>query len=109
MGNRVMEEGLQRVGRSISEGQGITQAFIATQLFPPLVVRMLRVGESTGALDTALLNVSYFYNRQVRDEHLQDADSCSGPATTVVLGILIVGILYSIFLPIYDVIAKIKF
>ena len=108
VGNRVMEEGLQRVGRSISEGQGISQAFIATKLFPPLVLRMLRVGESTGGLDTALLNVSYFYNRQVR-EGIDKLQAMLGPATTIVLGLLIVGILYSIFLPIYDVIAKIKF
>jgi type IV pilus assembly protein PilC len=108
VGNRVMEAGLQRVGRSISEGQGISQAFLATQLFPPLVLRMLRVGESTGALDTALLNVSYFYNRQVRDS-IAKMQTLLGPATTVILGLLIVGILYSIFLPIYDVIAKIKF
>ena len=107
VGNRVMEEGLQRVGRSISEGQGISQAFIATNLFPPLVVRMLRVGESTGGLDLALLNVSYFYNRQVRDS-ISRMQTLLGPATTVVLGFLIVAILYSIFLPIYDVIAKIK-
>jgi type IV pilus assembly protein PilC len=108
VGNRVMEEGLQRVGRSISEGQGISQAFLATKLFPPLVLRMLRVGESTGALDTALLNVSYFYNRQVRDG-IARMQTLLGPATTIVLGLLIVAILYSIFLPIYDVIAKIKF
>jgi len=107
VGNRIMEEGLQRVGRSISEGQGISQAFIATNLFPPLVLRMLRVGESTGGLDLALLNVSYFYNRQVRDS-IARMQTLLGPATTVVLGILIVAILYSIFLPIYDVIAKIK-
>jgi type IV pilus assembly protein PilC len=108
VGNRVMEEGLQRVGRSISEGQGISQAFIATKLFPPLVLRMLRVGESTGGLDTALLNVSYFYNRQVRDS-IGKMQTLLGPATTVVLGGLIMVILYSIFLPIYDVISKIKF
>jgi type IV pilus assembly protein PilC len=107
VGNRVMEEGLQRVGRSISEGQGISQAFIATKLFPPLVLRMLRVGESTGGLDAALRNVSYFYNRQVR-ESIDRLQQLLGPATTVVLGVLIVAILYSIFLPIYDVIAKIK-
>jgi type IV pilus assembly protein PilC len=69
---------------------------------------MLRVGESTGALDAALLNVSYFYNRQVR-ESISKMQQLLGPATTVVLGLLIVAILYSIFLPIYDVIAKIKF
>ncbi len=108
VGNRVMEEGLQRVGRSISEGQGISQAFLATKLFPPLVLRMLRVGESTGGLDAALLNVSYFYNRQVRDS-IARMQTLLGPATTVVLGFLIIAILYSIFLPIYDVIAKIKF
>ena len=108
VGNRVMEEGLQRVGRSISEGQGISQAFVATKLFPPLVLRMLRVGESTGALDAALLNVSYFYNRQVR-EGIAKMQTLLGPATTIVLGVLIIGILYTIFLPIYDVIAKIKF
>ncbi|MGZ5037586.1 MAG: type II secretion system F family protein [Usitatibacter sp.] len=107
VGNRIMEEGLQRVGRSISEGQGISQAFIATKLFPPLVLRMLRVGESTGALDTALLNVSYFYNRQVRDS-IARMQTLLGPATTVILGVLIMAILYSIFLPIYDVISKIK-
>jgi type IV pilus assembly protein PilC len=108
VGNRVMEEGLQRVGRSISEGQGISAAFLATKLFPPLVLRMLRVGESTGALDAALRNVSYFYNREVR-EGIARMQAMLGPMTTVILGVLIVGILYSIFLPIYDVIGKIKF
>ncbi|NJD88417.1 MAG: type II secretion system F family protein [Betaproteobacteria bacterium] len=108
MGNRVMEQALQRVGRSISEGQGISQAFAATKLFPPLVLRMLRVGESTGGLDSALLNVSYFYNREVR-EGIAKMQSLIGPATTIVLGGLIVAILYTIFLPLYDVISKIKF
>ena len=108
VGNRVMEEGLQRVGRQISDGQGISQAFQSTKLFPPLVLRMLRVGESTGGLDTALMNVSYFYNREVR-ESISRMQSLIGPATTLVLGSLIVGILYAIFLPMYDVIAKIRF
>ncbi len=107
MGNRIMEEALQRVGRSISEGQGISQAFTATKLFPPLVLRMLRVGESTGGLDTALLNVSYFYNREVRDG-IAKMQSLIGPATTMILGGLIVAILYTIFLPLYDVIGKVK-
>lgn len=108
MGNRIMEDALQQVGRSISEGQGISQAFTATKLFPPLVVRMLRVGESTGGLDVALLNVSYFYNREVR-EGIAKMQALIGPATTIVLGGLIVAILYTIFLPLYDVISKIKF
>ena len=108
VGNRVMEQGLQRVGRMISEGQGISQAFNATQLFPPLVLRMLRVGESTGALDAALLNVSYFYNRQVRDA-IARLQTLLGPLTTIILGGLIIAILYSIFLPLYGIFGKMKF
>ena len=108
MGNRLMEQALQHVGRSISEGQGISQAFTTTKLFPPLVLRMLRVGESTGGLDVALLNVSYFYNREVR-EGITKMQALIGPATTIVLGGLIVAILYTIFLPLYDVIGRIKF
>lgn len=108
MGNRLMEQALQHVGRSISEGQGISQAFTTTKLFPPLVLRMLRVGESTGGLDVALLNVSYFYNREVR-EGITKMQALIGPATTIVLGGLIVAVLYTIFLPLYDVIGRIKF
>ena len=107
-GNAVIQEGLRTAGQEIANGKNVTAAFQEVGLFPPLVIRMLRVGESTGALDTALLNVSYFYNRQVR-EGIDRLQAMLGPATTVVLGLLIVAILYSIFLPIYDVISKLKF
>ena len=56
----------------------------------------------------ALLNVSYFYNREVR-EGITKMQALIGPATTIVLGGLIVAILYTIFLPLYDVISRIKF
>ena len=103
-----MEEGLQRVGRSISEGQGISQAFMATGSSRRSWCACCAWASPPGALDTALLNVSYFYNREVR-ESIARMQTLLGPATTVILGLLIVAILYSIFLPIYDVIAKIKF
>ncbi len=105
VGNRVLEEGLKRVGRDINDGIGITQAFQNARLFPPLVLRMLKVGESTGGLDTALLNVSYFYNREVK-ETMSKLQELIQPALTVVLGGILIGILMTIFLPMYDVIAK---
>ena len=108
VGNRVIEEGLVRVGREINEGTGITQAFQNVRLFPPLVLRMLKVGESTGALDTSLLNVSYFYNREVK-ETMSKLQEMIQPILTVVLGGVMIGILVTIFLPMYDVISKIKF
>lgn len=108
VGNRVVEEGLKRVGREINDGTGITQAFTNVRLFPPLVLRMLKVGESTGALDSALLNVSYFYNRDVK-EMMSKLQEMIQPIMTVVLGGILIGILGTVFMPMYDVIAKIKF
>jgi len=66
---------------------------------------MLKVGESTGGLDTALLNVSYFYNREVK-ETMSSLQELIKPALTVILGGVLIGILITIFLPMYDVIAK---
>ena len=60
MGNRPLELALRTAGQQIAEGKNMTAAFQDLGLFPPLVIRMLRIGENTGALDTALLNVSYF-------------------------------------------------
>ena len=108
VGNRVIERGLQRVGREINEGQGITQAFTNARLFPPLVLRMLKVGESTGGLDKALLNVSYFYNRDVK-ETMSKMQEMIQPMMTVILGGIFVLIIVTIFNPIYDVISKVKY
>ncbi|MFZ4536564.1 type II secretion system F family protein [Propionivibrio sp.] len=105
--NKVIEEGLQRVGRLISEGQSITASFQNVGIFPPLVVRMLRVGESTGALDKALRNVSYFYNREVK-ESVEKVQVMIEPIMTVILGAILGWIMLSVLGPIYDTISKIK-
>ena len=107
VGNRVVRQALRRVEQSIREGQNIASAFRDAGLFPPLVVRMLRVGESTGGLDKALLNVSYFYNRDVK-ESVEKAQTLIEPMLTVFMGALLGWIMLSIIGPIYDVIGKIK-
>ena len=107
VGNRVVRQALRRVEQSIREGQNIASAFRDAGLFPPLVVRMLRVGESTGGLDKALLNVSYFYNRDVK-ESVEKAQTLIEPMLTVFMGALLGWIMLSVIGPIYDVIGKIK-
>ncbi len=106
-GNLVIQEGLKLAGERIGEGKNVTAAFQEVGLFPPLVVRMLRVGESTGALDKALLNVSYFYNREVR-ESISKIQVMIEPALTVLLGAILGWVMLSVLGPIYDVITKIK-
>lgn len=106
-GNLVVQDGLQAVGQQIAEGKNVTAAFQEAGLFPPLVVRMLRVGEATGALDTALLNVSYFYTREVR-ESIGRMQVMIEPAMTVILGLILGWVMLSVLGPIYDMISKIK-
>jgi len=107
VGNRVVAAGLRRAAQQISEGQGITAAFANTGIFPPLVIRMLKVGEATGGLDGALRNVSYFYNREVK-EMIEKVQSMIEPAITVVLGVMVGWIMLSVMGPIYDTISKIR-
>lgn len=107
-GNLVVEEGLKRVGRQIAEGEGVSQAFSSVQLFPPLVLRMLRVGETTGALDRALGNVSYFYNREVK-ESIARAQSVIEPGLTLFLGVLFGWVALSVLGPVWSVISGVKF
>ena len=107
VGNRVVRKALERVEQSIREGQNVAGAFRDVGLFPPLVVRMLRIGESTGGLDKALLNVSYFYNRDVK-ESVGKAQALIEPMLTLFMGALLGWIMLSVIGPIYDVISKIK-
>jgi type IV pilus assembly protein PilC len=69
---------------------------------------MLRVGEATGSLDTALLNVSYFYNREVR-ESIGKLQALIEPALTVALGLVLGWVMLAVLGPVYDAISKMKF
>ena len=106
-GNRVVASALRRAGQLIAEGRTVAAAFQETGIFPPLVVRMLRVGETTGALDGALRNVAYFYNREVR-EQIERVQAMIEPAMTVILGLLLGWIMLSVLGPIYDTISSIR-
>ena len=107
VGNLVMQEGLEKVGELISEGQNVTTAFQTAGMFPPLVLRMLRVGENTGQLDKALTNVSYFYNRDVR-ESIEKVQTMIEPVMTVTIGLILGWIMMAVLGPIYDIITKMK-
>lgn len=101
VGNSTLAEALQRVQRQISDGTSLTGAFENTGLFPPLVVRMMRVGETTGALDSALDNVSYFYNRDVK-ESIERVQALIEPVLTLILGAMLGWVMMSVLGPIYD-------
>ena len=106
MDNAVLEEALDRVRNQIAEGLGLTASFENTDIFPPLVLRMLRVGEQSGALDEALRNVGYFYTRDVK-ESIEQVQTMIEPALTVILGALLGWVMLSVLGPIYDILSRI--
>jgi type IV pilus assembly protein PilC len=108
VGNKPLENALRIAGQQIADGKNLTAAFQDLALFPPLVIRMLRIGENTGALDTALLNVSYFYNREVR-ESIAKVQAMIEPALTLLLGALLGWVMLSVLGPVYDSLSKMKF
>ena len=107
-GNRYIADGLARAGQQVSAGQTLTDAFRDLGLLPAMVIRMLRVGENTGALDTALRNVDYFYTRDVR-ESVDKALRLLEPTLTMGLGIVMAFIMWSVLSPVYDILGKLKF
>ncbi|MGR8920444.1 MAG: type II secretion system F family protein [Gammaproteobacteria bacterium] len=107
-GNRAVATAIREAGRQIADGGGISRSFAETGLFPPLVVRMLRVGENTGALEEALDNVTYFYARDVA-ESVARLQAMIMPAVTMVLGVILFWIMASVLGPIYDLFTQIDF
>ena len=105
--NLVIAGSLEQVGMEIESGKNLTQSFQSTGIFPPLVIRMLKVGEATGNLDAALRNVSYFYDRDVKDS-IKKIQVMIEPAMTVILGLLLGWVMLSVLSPIYDIISKVK-
>ena len=107
MGNVVIADAIDQAKLAIADGRGISDSFAAINLFPPLVVRMLKVGENTGNLDEALLNVSYFYNREVQ-EAIDKIEPAISPVLTVVMGTMLGWIMMSVLGPVWDAVAKVS-
>lgn len=104
-GNKAIEEAIAEVHDHIADGVSMSESFKRVKIFPPLVLRMVRIGESTGQLDVALMNVSYFYTREIR-ESIEKMQTIIEPTMTVVLGLLLGWVMISVLMPIYDIISK---
>jgi type IV pilus assembly protein PilC len=105
--NRVIKQALGYARNDIQQGDPIAQSFANTGLFPPLVIRMLQVGETTGKLDYALLNVSYFYDRDIKDS-IDKVQALIGPVMTAILGLLLGWVMLSVLGPIYNTISNVQ-
>lgn len=104
--NAVIEEAIVKVRNHITDGVKISESFEAVNFFPPIVIRMVRVGENSGNIDEALLNVSDFFNREV-EKAIDVIEPAIGPVLTIIMAILLGWIMLSVLGPIWDAIGSI--
>jgi type IV pilus assembly protein PilC len=105
--NLAIRDAIRKVRIAVSEGKNLTDALEETALFPPLVLRMFKIGENSGALDSSLKNVNEFYDREINNT----IDSLIGmmqPALTLIMGGLLMWITISVFGPIYGSFSKVN-
>jgi type IV pilus assembly protein PilC len=105
--NLVIKQAITRARERVMTGTALSESFALERLFPSLVLRMLKVGESTGGLDTALNNISYYYTRDI-NESVGKVQAMIEPALTVAMGLILGWIMVAVLGPIYDTISTMK-
>jgi len=99
-GNKIVELAVMGARSSIREGERITDPLRECGVFPPMVIQMVSVGEETGALDTMLMKIADYYDREV-DSAVSTLASLIEPLMICVLGIIVGGIVICMYLPIF--------
>ena len=106
-GNAVVEDAVMATRRSIEHGETIAAPLKQTAVFPQMVVQMIGVGEATGALDTMLAKIADSYEEEV-DRAVAGLLTLLEPLMIAFLGIVVGGIVISMYLPIFDLISKLS-
>ena len=104
-GNSIIEDAVMVTRKSIERGETIAQPLRETKVFPPMVVQMIGVGETTGALDTMLAKIADFYEEEV-DTAVAGLLTLLEPVMIAFLGVIVGGIVIAMYLPIFDLISK---
>ncbi|HVT48244.1 MAG TPA: type II secretion system F family protein [Vicinamibacterales bacterium] len=106
-GNAVIESAITQVRGKIERGETIAQPLRATGVFPPMVAQMIGAGESTGALDAMLAKIAEFYEEEV-DVAIAGLLTILEPALICVLGVIVGGIVISMYLPLFNIISQLS-
>lgn len=101
-GNKIVERAIMDARKSIAGGKTIAEPLKETDVFPPMVVQMIAVGEATGAMDAMLSKIADFYDEEV-DAAVGTLTSMLEPIMVVFIGVVIGGLLMSMYLPIFSI------
>jgi len=106
-GNRAVEIAILNARASIREGETISEPLNRSGIFPPMVIQMINVGESTGALDAMLNKIADFYDEEV-DVTVGNLTSLLEPLLMIFLGVVIGGVVIAMYLPIFNMASAVR-
>jgi type IV pilus assembly protein PilC len=104
-GNEVIAEAVRASSVAVSSGDLLSEPLSESKVFPPMVVRMIAIGERSGALETLLEKIAEFYDREVKAQ-IKSLTSLIEPILISVMGIIVGGVVMSVFLPIIDIVGQ---
>ncbi len=105
--NRIIAQALATTRNRVLQGETLSQAFSAQLIFPPLVQRMIAIGETTGALERSMGQVQRYYEIAAHDR-IARLQAMIEPSLTLLLGVLLGGVMYAVLAPLYEVIGQIR-
>ena len=106
-GNRIVERAVVSATESVRQGETLGEPLSQSGVFPPMVTRMISVGEKTGALESLLEKISDFYDQQVKTT-VESLTSLIEPIMIAVMGVLVGGMVMAIFLPIFKMVGSLS-
>jgi len=106
-GNAIVEKALNQVRKSLEEGKSLTEPLKDSEVFPGMVTQMISVGEQTGAMDAMLQKIADFYEEEV-DAAVKDLLTALEPIMIVFLGLVVGGVVISMYLPLFSLIGKLS-
>jgi type IV pilus assembly protein PilC len=106
-GNAVVERALLKVRKSLEEGKSLTEPLRESAVFPGMVTQMISVGEQTGAMDAMLQKIADFYEDEV-DAAVKDLLTALEPIMIVFLGVVVGGVVISMYLPLFSLIGQLS-
>jgi type IV pilus assembly protein PilC len=104
-GNAVVERAITKTRKAVEAGRSLVDPLKETNVFPGMVTQMIGVGEQTGAMDAMLQKIADFYEDEV-DAAVKDLLTAMEPIMIVVLGVVVGGIVISMYLPLFSLIGK---
>ena len=107
LGNKYVARGMDTIIENITNGSSISAAFRESGLFPPLVLRMIRLGETTGGVDAAMEQIKGYYDRDA-NEAIETAQGLIQPILMLFLASLLVWIIVAVYGPLYDLVSNVK-